>query len=100
MYGDSMTGYGHGHYYPIPDQSYYIRYLLTRLRGQSIGIQVAGKSEPYRDLTVQMVANGVVYALMDGGEDVCVIPVHGIVALFIPRQVSDELGTYPDYPAR
>jgi hypothetical protein len=100
MYNDPMVEYGPGHYYPIPDQCYYIRYLLTRLRGQAIGIQVAGTQEPYRNLTVQMVANGVVYASDEGGEDMCVIPVHGISALFIPRQISDELITYPDYPAR
>lgn len=84
--------------YPMPDQCCYMRYLLTRLRGQAVDILVVGRQEPYRNLTIQMVENGVVYTLDSDGQQVCVIPICQINTIFIPRQTADRLITYPEHP--
>lgn len=63
--------------------------LLTRLMGHKVSVLVVGREEPYKDLTIKKVENGVLFAQSE--KDVCAIPVKTINTLFIPKNIADKV---------
>lgn len=91
-----------GQYWQNPYQSYpeqnvemgtaeeYLRRLFMRLRGQTINIIVFGQEEPYEELTVRRVREGVVIAESEERESY-VIPIKDVITVIVPENLAGQL---------